>query len=370
MQTMPRKPTTPDPIEIANVRARAERPPLSSNPGRWWWRARTIGRHGRKVWTGRGTRDEVSAILVGLVANGLPAPADVERCDTVEDLLAFWMGDRTTAHEANLLRKRTLIAYGTRRGHLKRVLGHIPMAGLTGRDLRDYVRTRKTERAADVTVAGELAALQGALNFGRLERLHDLDLVVPKFVNPKPARKKVTPTRGDVADALEQLDGWTHVAVVLGFATGMRVGEISALTWSDVDLERAELTVPKSGKTGSRWVPLGEHAVEVLEAWRETQLGDDPRLLGVAPSTVTTQLCRALQAAGCRWTFHGLRRLAVDEMARNGVDPATAASITGHSVKTMMKHYRSVTDDDRRKAIVKARLGALPRGKVLTLGGD
>jgi hypothetical protein len=45
--------------------------------------------------------------------------------------------------------------------------------------------------------------------------------------------------------------------------------------------------------------------------------------------------------------------------------PATAASLTGHSVDVMLKHHREVIDEDRRTAAERAMLGVLhevPRG--------
>jgi integrase len=57
------------------------------------------------------------------------------------------------------------------------------------------------------------------------------------------------------------------------------------------------------------------------------------------------------------FTPHGLRRMAVDRMARAGVEPAVAASITGHDPVVMLKHYRVVTDDDLRSAAQRADLG-------------
>jgi integrase len=58
--------------------------------------------------------------------------------------------------------------------------------------------------------------------------------------------------------------------------------------------------------------------------------------------------------------------MVVDRMARSGVDVATAASLTGHSPEVMLRHYRQVSDEDRKKAVVKARLGHFPeKGQVI-----
>ena len=74
----------------------------------------------------------------------------------------------------------------------------------------------------------------------------------------------------------------------------------------------------------------------------------------------------ACEAAGVpRFTPYGLRRAAVDAMARAGVDVGTAAAITGHSPEVMLKHYRTVSEADRRAAVEKAGLGVIPAGEVV-----
>lgn len=52
--------------------------------------------------------------------------------------------------------------------------------------------------------------------------------------------------------------------------------------------------------------------------------------------------------------------MVVDRMLRAGVDPATAASLTGHSVVVMSRFYRQVTEADREAAVARAALAAFP----------
>ena len=62
-----------------------------------------------------------------------------------------------------------------------------------------------------------------------------------------------------------------------------------------------------------------------------------------------------------KFTPHGLRRMAVDRMARAGVEPSVAASITGHDPNVMLQHYRAVSDDDLRLVAQRADLGWFAR---------
>jgi integrase len=71
-----------------------------------------------------------------------------------------------------------------------------------------------------------------------------------------------------------------HVFVLYAVAlfTGMRAGEIAALEWSDVDLERRIIAVQRSfdGPTKSdrvRYVPVLDALLPVLRAWRSKHPG-------------------------------------------------------------------------------------------------
>jgi integrase len=67
------------------------------------------------------------------------------------------------------------------------------------------------------------------------------------------------------------------------------------------------------------------------------------------------------------WSVHGLRRLAVDQLARGGVDVATAAALLGHSPAVMLGHYRRVQAADLEAAVARVQLGEAPAGQVIAL---
>ena len=57
-----------------------------------------------------------------------------------------------------------------------------------------------------------------------------------------------------------------HAAVLLSVATGLRLGELVRLSWGDVDLERARLTVMISKNDKARTVYLPSVVIEALRA--------------------------------------------------------------------------------------------------------
>ena len=54
---------------------------------------------------------------------------------------------------------------------------------------------------------------------------------------------------------------------------------------------------------------------------------------------------------------------------RQTEDPELQSSvaITGHSPEVMLRHYRGVTEEDKRRAAENACLGAIPEGRLLPL---
>jgi len=375
-------------VKVAHVTARPERPPGKRNPDRWYWRCEGFG-DGNKwvVWCGRATHGEVQELLLELVRTGqadaprkndAPVPP-VER--TVEKLLKRWLAAQESRVGASAARS-TFIAYkGRVNNHLVRLLGTVLVAEVSKETVVRYRDGRLREGGSTQSVHAELICLGAAWTWAR-ER--GLLRASPGYSPPqdlpsaplevKAKRDKYTPTPGEVAAVLDQLDpgGWPYMAVRLLHATGCRIGEIGHLRWRDVYLGADPYLRIRETKTKEdREVPIPELA-EALQRWRPQDAEPEDLVLGVTPYTVSKQvggywLPRAIAAAKLPRPFtpHGLRRLAVDTMARAGVDVKTAAALTGHSEAVMLKLYRTVTAEDRRAAVKTAGLGRLPRGKVV-----
>ena len=135
-----------------------------------------------------------------------------------------------------------------------------------------------------------------------------------------------------------------------------RRGELEKLQWSDVDLARGTVRVPK-GKTKSRVVPihpalrlwleaLRQSAGPVIEPW-----GNDKR-----------ELRRACERAGVpRVTPNDLRRTFATWLKQNDVDSAVVAAKMGHSSTAMVdKVYGKLDDATYRRAIAKLPGGGVP----------
>lgn len=162
---------------------------------------------------------------------------------------------------------------------------------------------------------------------------------------------------------------------LLEFATGLRLGELTALQWDDLNLETGELRINKQvGMVGSelvvsepktkaavRTLILPPQVVKVMKEYK-TRLNSkwlfpSPKKEGMPlrPSVVHQRLHRILDHAGCeRVRFHDLRHTFATNALAHGMDIKTLSTVLGHvSSATTLNTYSHVTDEMRRKAAVK-----------------
>jgi integrase len=180
---------------------------------------------------------------------------------------------------------------------------------------------------------------------------------------PKVERSQMTTY--DLPQTVELIDAFRgtrmFIPVLLAVLCGLRRGEISALRWSRVDLEAAQLAVvesaeqtkagvrykpPKAGR--SRTVALSGTVVEELRAHRLKQAQDLLRL-GVRqtadmflctredggplqPNTLTIYWDRLIAKTPLpRIRFHDLRHAHATHLLSSGIHPKVASERLGHS---------------------------------------
>jgi integrase len=168
--------------------------------------------------------------------------------------------------------------------HLAPRFGAVPLDRIGDEDvqrLKAALRDRSVKTINNVlTVLNRL--LKSALEWGVIDR-QPCRIRLLKAAAPSVEFYEPEIYEGLVAAAKE--DDRVHVAVLLGGDAGLRLGEIIALEWTDVDFRRGQLTVrrsewrgevtlPKGGK--ERVVPMTRRLVATLGAHRHLR---GPRVL-------------------------------------------------------------------------------------------
>src|SRR5207245_2793382 len=164
---------------------------------------------------------------------------------------------------------------------------------------------------------------------------------------------------------------WRMLATIVRVAllTGMRSGEITGLTWGQVELDRRVITVGRA-KTSSgtgRQIPMNQDLFLALSAhadWFTQKFGTAEAGLylfpfgkpaPVDPTKPTTTLkpawgsLRTAAKVDCR--LHDLRHTAATKMAEAGVPESTMLALMGHMSRAMLERYSHIRMAAKREAV-------------------
>ena len=152
-----------------------------------------------------------------------------------------------------------------------------------------------------------------------------------------------------------------YVLVLMALTTGARKGELTGLTWADVDLERAEAHVGRTKNGDPRVLPLVPAVIEELQKFKAGASSfvfrsprSAERVFAFEP-----RFHEALRAARIKGaTFHTLRHSAASTLARNGATLLEIADILGHRQLQMTKRYSHLATSHK-AALVTRVMGGL-----------
>lgn len=266
------------------------------------------------------------------------------RARTLGEVAAGWQASRIDVSDG------TRKTYATNLDRVLPTLGHRIPATITAADVATLVAElhKDGDGLKRESIRKTLSTLAQVLDFAKVapNPARDGDVRLPvddsEEVNP-PTADHVTAAHNAIAPAY-------RLAVLVLDATGMRVGELEALRWGDVD-ERAGRWRVSKGRTKTRkgrWVPVPEIVLHrVLETVpREDRNLDAQVLAGFDADAFRTALARACKASGTpAFSPHDLRHRRATLWHLGGVPVAEAAGWLGHSPQEHLKTYAHVVLD-------------------------
>lgn len=156
--------------------------------------------------------------------------------------------------------------------------------------------------------------------------------------------------------------------ILLAAETGLRRGELTALTWQDIDLATETLLVRTSKSGKPRQVPLTPLAIDTLTKLRDTRGATPmtgahpvfPSYQGASKDNMTRDFKKAASKAGrATLRLHDLRHAFASRLCRAGVPIPTVGELLGHSPSSLavvFRYARHQPDGAGRAAV--ARLAA------------
>ena len=228
------------------------------------------------------------------------------------------------------------------------------------RDKHGAGLSNKTVRSAHVLIK---AALQKAVE-ERLIRANPAEGCRLPSAQPK-EMQVLTPEEMQRFLIQAKCDGFYEIYLV-ALSTGLRLGELLALQWRDLNFKSGELTIRRSVRrsngellvsepktsAGHRMMILPQSVVAVLKEYRKSvdsrwmfpspKKEDSPR----DPSSARKRMKAVLERAGCKEVrFHDLRHTFASLALEHGMDIKTLSAVIGHaSAATTLNIYAHVTD--------------------------
>ncbi|MBC9786429.1 site-specific integrase [Heliobacterium chlorum] len=277
--------------------------------------------------------------------------------------------------------------------HLKPKLGNVKIQSLQTTQLQRLLNEKRQSGLATRTVELILTTARTALK----QAMHD-ELINKNAADhvrkPKPSPKQISVFTVDQMKEFmfvaEEDRLWIAFKLLLG--TGMRVGELLALKWGDINLERGHIDVTKGTvlvknehgpnkthqiiqepktKNGYRRIPITEDLVRQLKRWHFLQFFEKKNAEGkyedsglvvttkkgrmVTQRNLATKFHRLLAKAEIPKTnLHSLRHTYATRLLEAGVHPKVVQELLGHgSIRITLDTYSHVLPDVKKQAIDK-----------------
>jgi integrase len=169
---------------------------------------------------------------------------------------------------------------------------------------------------------------------------------------PREERRHVQPPTAEHVEAVVRLlPARYRLPVVVLDATGMRVGELEALTWGDLDEPRGRWRIATSKTGRPRWVaPPPVLLGLVLDLCAREDRHPDRRVFeNVTSERLRTAITRACTASGVpAFSPHDLRHRRVSLLHLGGMPWARIGELVGHDdLMTTARTYTHVVADER-----------------------
>lgn len=262
--------------------------------------------------------------------------------------------------------------------YIKHDIGKISFADLSNKALQEYCDTKLSEGISILVIKEIILLIKLAI-----KRYAKINAITPLFIDLdlpiiKGKKKIEIISRADqkiIFSSILQNDKQKYSGVMLSLLTGMRIGEICALKWTDIDLKKRIIVVNKTlqricykgskskititkpkTQNSNREIPISNCLYDFLQSIKPS-VRDIYFLTGTTKPTEPRNYRKIYQTLLKRLkitktSFHALRHTFATRLIENKVDIKTVSELLGHaSVNITISIYVHSEFNTKRKAV-------------------
>ena len=281
---------------------------------------------------------------------------------TVKELFAEWLGVvQLRVKESTYANYRMKVEK-----HILPVFSGLTYSALSAQLVHEFIRKKlecglSPKYVSDIIVVLKSMAKYASIQHGYYNPLNNITM-------PKPHKKDLTllseSEQKNFQKYISNNINFTKIGLMLSYYTGLRIGEVCGLKWSDIDFKNHTLTIrrtvqrimkkngsksteliissPKS-KTSERTIPLPDFLYKIFVDYKTDKnayiLSGSTKI--IEPRTMQYRFKSMMKKSGLpSVNYHCLRHMFATNCVKLGFDVKTLSEILGHSnVEITLNRY-------------------------------
>lgn len=287
------------------------------------------------------------ASLRGRLAQGRPIMDERQESINFSQFADKWFNTyvMTNNKPSEQLNKRTAI-----KNHLKPFFGKMDIDKITALNIEEFKARKQAEGKCNKSINNYLGMLGKCLNCAEeWGMIKNAPKIKPLKVPPQAFRFFTEQEYNQLLEEAGKINKEFYEMVLFTLRTGVRVGELLALRWEDIDFEKQTVTIrrsivngiigsPKSNKI--RQIPLADDIFAIIKSKKQTLNDFKFWSLEISRFSLNRALKRACGILGFKvGGWHDLRHTFASKLSNNGAPIQVVQTLLGHSDLKMTLRY-------------------------------
>jgi integrase len=322
-----------------------------------WWTC--IKQDGRKIQKSLETADKklaqsIEAKIRVEIIEGKYFNKPKERFITVKELLDKYLCEHSRPNKAPTT-YRDDISLSKK---IIKVFGKMTLNEVSPKHITRFIKRRREDGVGDAMIHQELQLLRHAYNLAIKQWELAEETPFAKISIPRGDTKRVRYLSQDEEKRLLQaLPAWLEPMVIIARETGLRLSNITYLTWSQVNLFNKSIIIETTKNGEPIGLPMTDNVYDTLKRLSKVRRLDSDFIFGKDGKRfrhwwVSRSFSKVCQKANIEnFRFHDLRHDFCSRLVQRGVDLYTVAALAGHKDIKMTARYAHLSPEKLRSAV-------------------